>query len=136
MQASRILLAVLATAALPLAGCDGEGAAQSGNRAAVAPDGPDPVEAQLNALDDVGRRVAFVRAILDANFTCKQVVKDVVKPRDNGRPVWLATCDNGGEYRITLQRGGIFTVSGVREPNRLVFPKATATPEAVKDMLK
>jgi hypothetical protein len=91
----------------------------------------DPMEDKINALNDVQRKVAFYRAILDADFTCKKVVKYESKPRDENRPVWLVTCDDQGEYTITLQPNGIFSVSGVQQP-RPRFPKATALPPGVK----
>lgn len=38
------------------------------------------------------------------------------KPRNEGKPVWLVTCDDQGEYTITLVPGGTFAVSGVPQP--------------------
>lgn len=87
---------------------------------------PDPTEVKINAASEVDRRTAFFRAIYDADFTCDKIVKIESKPRDAGRAVWQATCDDQGEYVITLQPGGVFTVSGVGQPKRRM-PKDTKT---------
>jgi hypothetical protein len=111
-----------------LAACDGGGA--GGNtKAPGSPATPDPVEAKFRALNPVQQRVALFRAIYDADYTCKKIVSIVDKPRDAGRAVWLVTCDDQGEYTITLQPGGTFTVSGVPQP-RNTFPSARRTPTA------
>lgn len=114
-----------------LAACSGGGTTTlSGNTSAPAtPAARDPFEDKINALSDVQRRVTFFRAIYDAEYTCKKIVSIASKPRDANKPVWLVTCDDQGEYLITLQPGGTFTVSGVKQPNtRKPFPKATALP--------
>ena len=104
-----------------LAGC---GAAAPGGNGATAAAAPDPMEANIAALSDSDRKLAFFRAIYDADYQCDQIVKLDTRPRDAGKPVWLATCDDDGEYVITLQPGGIFTVSGVKQPRRRM-PKST-----------
>jgi hypothetical protein len=107
-----------------LAGCGGAGSSNSGN--APAPGAvatPDPIEAKIRALTPVQRRIALFRAIYDADFTCQKIVSIADQPRDGGRPVWLVTCDDQGEYVITLQPGGTFTVSGVPQ-SKGGFPRA------------
>ena len=84
----------------------------------------DPMEARIAALTEKQRKIAFFRAIYDADYECSEIVKVDVKPRNDGKPVWLATCDDNGEYYITLQSGGIFTVSGVPQAKRRM-PKGT-----------
>jgi hypothetical protein len=107
-----------------LAACGGFGSTTGGNaQAPGATATPDPVEAKIRALNDVQRRVTFFRAIYDADYTCKKIVSIVDKPRDQGRPVWLVTCDDQGEYTITLVPGGTFSVSGVPQPKG-GFPRA------------
>jgi len=122
--------ATLLVGALMLASCNGSGSTATGN--AQAPAGaatPDPVEVKIRALNDVQRRVTFFRAIYDADFTCKQIVSIADQPRDGGRPVWLVTCDDQGEYVITLQPGGTFSVSGVPQPKG-GFRRASPSPAA------
>lgn len=116
-------LTMIALAAM-LAGCDGRSTA-GGNGAAGAP--TDPVEVKIAALNPRMRDLTFFRAIFDAGYSCKQIVKTEVRPRDNGRAVWRVTCDDGGDYLITLQPGGVFTVSGVPN-NRPHFKSARRAP--------
>ena len=100
-----------------LTACGG-GSSPTGTNNVTIVDAPDPMEAKIAALTDVQRKTTFYRAIYDADYQCGEIVKLETKPRDDNRPVWLATCDDNGEYVITLQPGGIFTVSGVQQPKR------------------
>lgn len=93
-----------------LAACD-KPAAPRGNAAAQA--GPDPMEVKIAALPEQLRRVTFYRAIVDAEFPCEHITKAEARPRVDGRAVWAVECGAGPEYQLTLQRGGIFQVSGV-----------------------
>ena len=124
-------IATLLAGAILLASCNGSGPAATGNGQAPAVAAtPDPVEVKIRALNDVQRRVTFFRAIYDADYTCKQIVSIVEKPRQDGRPVWLVTCDDQGEYTITLLPGGTFSVSGVPQPKggfRRAKPTTPAT---------
>ena len=110
---------------LTLAACDGAKAPATNGAAAAT---PDPMEAKMLAATDLQRRVAFFRAIYDADFDCKKITDVQSKPRDSdNRLVWLVACDNGADYLITLVPGGTFNVSGVPRPDGPRFPKATAT---------
>ena len=134
-DAMRTALAMVAFAAM-LAGCGGKTADESDNSGVVRGNATGPLptaaatnsvaamEAKIAALTEPQRKLAFYRAIYDADYQCGEIVKVDVKPRDDNRPVWLATCDDNGEYVITLQPGGIFTVSGVQQPKRRM-PKGT-----------
>lgn len=119
--------AMMLMPAILLAGCSGGGT--GGNATApAAPATPDPVEVKFRALNPVQQRVALFRAIYDADYTCKKIVSIVEKPRNEGKPVWLVTCDDHGEYTITLVPGGTFAVSGVPQPKggfRRAGPAAT-----------
>jgi hypothetical protein len=118
--------AMMLVPAILLAGCSGGRA--GGNAAApAAPATPDPVEVKFRALNPVQQRVTLFRAIYDADYTCKQIVSIAEKPRVEGRPVWLVTCDDQGEYVITLVPGGTFTVSGVPQPKG-GFRRASPSP--------
>ena len=109
--------ALVPALAILLSGCGGTGGASGGNAAApAAPATPDPVEVKIRALNPVQQKIAFFRAIYDADYTCKKIVSVVEKPRSEGHPVWLVTCDDHGEYVITLIPGGTFSVSGVPQP--------------------
>lgn len=105
----RMIGLALAGAAM-LAGCGGP----SGGGNQVAPTAtPDPMEAKINALNDNMRKLTFFRAIYDAGYTCKEITKVETLPRTDGKATWHATCDDGMDYVIALQPGGIFYVSGV-----------------------
>ena len=98
-----------------LAACD-KPAAPHGNDAAVAAAAaakPDPIEAKIAALPEPLRRATFYRAIVDAQFPCEHITKAETRGRVEGKPVWEVECGPGPEYLLTLQRGGIFLVSGV-----------------------
>jgi len=120
--------AMMLVPAILLAGCSSGGS--GGNAAApAAPATPDPVEVKFRALNPVQQRVALFRAIYDADYTCKKIVSIVEKPRNEGKPVWQVTCDDQGEYTITLVPGGTFAVSGVPQPKG-GFRRASPSPAA------
>ncbi len=121
MKAALTMIA-LATA---LAGCGGPTAGGGSKTDAGTP--TDPIEVKINALSPPMRDLTFFRAIFDAQYACKQIVKIEKRPRDNGKPVWRVTCDDGGDYLITLQPGGVFTVSGVPN-NQPRFKSARRAP--------
>lgn len=111
-----------------LAGCGGGttsgGNANANGTAPVAGATPDPMEAKIDALNDAGRKIAFFRAIYDSDFQCDEVTKVADRPRDNGKRAWLVTCGDTGDYYITLQPGGVFTVSGTPQ-TKTRLPKGT-----------
>jgi hypothetical protein len=102
-----------------LAACHGTPAgnttASNGNAAAPAVDdnGVDPIEAKIVAFPEPLRRTTFFRAIRDAGFDCQQVVKEAPRDRYRGNARWTAACDDGAQYLLTLNPGGIIQVSGL-----------------------
>jgi hypothetical protein len=120
--------AMMLVPAILLAGCGG-GGVSSNAAAPAAPGTPDPVEVKFRALNPVQQRVALFRAIYDADYTCKKIVSITEKPRNEGKPVWQVTCDDQGEYTITLVPGGTFAVSGVPQPKG-GFRRASPSPAA------
>jgi len=116
----RIGLAIT-TLGLLLAGCGG-GSTPGGNTTASATS--DPTEAKLDALTETQRKIVFYKAIYDADFQCDEIATIVPRPRDNGHRAWTATCSDTGDYYITLQPGGVLTVSGVSQP-KTRLPKGT-----------
>ncbi|QNQ11986.1 hypothetical protein H3Z74_11970 [Sphingomonas alpina] len=104
---------ILACAAL--AACDGS-TAPAGNAATAA--APDPMEAKIAALSEPLREVTFFRAINDADYTCQRIVNVVSRGRIEGKLSWAVECEQGAQYVIELQRGGIFHVSGVPKSAR------------------
>lgn len=116
----RAILTVLAGAAM-LAACGNPAPSGKAPDAAAT---PDPIEAKIAALNTNMRRLAFFRAIYDSGYGCKQVTDDRALPRDAGRASWKVTCDDGRDFVITLQPGGIFTVSGAPLPRQPLKPRA------------
>ena len=84
----------------------------------------DPMESKIDALTDMQRKLTFYKAIYDADYQCDEVTRIADRPRDNGHRAWIATCSDTGDYYITLQPGGVFTVSGTPQPKSR-FPKGT-----------
>lgn len=115
-------IAVAFTVGLMLASCGGGGSA--GGNGATAAATSDPMEAKIAGLTDAQRKTTFYKAIYDADFQCDEIVKVVDRPRDNGHRAWMATCGDTGDYYITLQPGGIFTVSGTPQ-TKTRLPKGT-----------
>lgn len=93
-----------------LAGC-GDPPPRGGNTTAAA--GPDPIEAKIAALPPTLQRTTFFRAINDADYNCQTIVNVVPRGRIDGKLSWAVECNQGAQYVIELQRGGIFHVSGV-----------------------
>ncbi len=106
-----------------LAGCGGAGSGGAGNGATAAATA-DPMEAKIDALNEGQRRTTFFKAIYDADFQCDEIVKIADRPRDNGHRAWIATCSDTGDYYVTLQPGGVFTVSGTPQ-TKTRLPKGT-----------
>ncbi len=116
--------AVAALALFIVAGC-GRQAPATSNTAAMDRDAPDPYEAKIDALSDQQRKITFYKAIYDVNdYQCDQVVKVTDRPRDNGRRAWTVTCSDTGDFYITLQPGGMFSVSGAPSA-KTKLPKGT-----------
>ena len=113
----------IATLGALLAGCGGGGGSNAtGNTAPAAT--VDPMEAKIDALTDVQRKTTFYKAIYDADYQCDEGVNIADRPRDNGHRAWMATCSDTGDYYVTLQPGGVFTVSGTPQ-TKTRFPKGT-----------
>ncbi|MES2057038.1 MAG: hypothetical protein V4564_13965 [Pseudomonadota bacterium] len=110
--------AIIALTCAALAACNGS-TAPAGNTMAAAKDtAPDPMEAKIAALSEPLRQVTFFRAINDADYTCQRIVNVVPRGRIEGKLVWAVECEQGAQYVIELQRGGIFHVSGVPKSAR------------------
>lgn len=107
----RILLATVLT----LAACDGS---PTGSAAPAAVAKPDPMEAKIDALSPALQETTMFRAIQDGGYTCQKIVRMQKHAPIEGKAVWIAECEDKGQYVITLQPGGIFWVSGVPQPKK------------------
>ena len=109
----RMYLAALLT--VTLAACDGS---PTGSSAPAAVATHDPMEAKIDALSPSLQETTMVRAIRDGGYTCQKIVRMEKHAPIDGKAVWIAECDDKGQYVITLQPGGIFWVSGVPQPKK------------------
>ena len=101
---------------LALAACEGS----STGTAVPSPKAtPDAMEAKIDALSPALQQTTMFRAIQDGGYTCQKIVRMEKRTPQDGKPTWVAECDDRGQYVIELQPGGIFWVSGVPQPKRL-----------------
>lgn len=121
----RLALAV-PLAALALAGC-GKKADEAGDNITVSA-GPTPAPAasrpldytaKVRALPDGQRNGVLFRAIRDANQACQGIksARDVSQP--GSASAWLATCDDGGQWVVTMDSQGTATVTSARDAARV-----------------
>lgn len=98
-----------------LSACDP--ATPGGNTTAAAAK-PDPMEAKIDALPLALQRTTMFRAIRDGGYTCQKIARFEKHAPIDGHAVWIAECDDRGQYVITLQPGGVFWVSGVPQAKK------------------
>ncbi|MET3827153.1 hypothetical protein ABIC16_002846 [Sphingomonas sp. PvP055] len=79
---------------------------------------PDPMEAKIDALPRALQETTMFRAIRDGGYTCQKIVRFEKHAPIDGHAVWIAECDDRGQYVITLQPGGVFWVSGVPQAKK------------------
>lgn len=107
----RALLA-LATL-LPLAAC-GSGGSTAARNEAAAEDTQGNAIARIQTLNEGERNATLFRAIRDANRDCQGVVRSVASDPLQGKPAWIATCDNGGEWLVAIGADGTAIVTNGR----------------------
>ncbi|MEH3046035.1 hypothetical protein [Sphingomonas adhaesiva] len=106
----RALLALAAI--LPLAACGGGGATAQND--AAAQEAPGNAIARIQTLNEGERNATLFRAIRDANRDCQGVVRSVATDPIQGKPAWIATCDNGGEWLVAIGADGTALVTNGR----------------------
>lgn len=109
----RVIFATMLS--LAVAACDGS---PTGSTAPAAVATHDPMEAKIDALSPGLQETTMFRAIQDGGYTCQKIVRMEKHAPIEGKAVWIAQCDDQGQYVITLQPGGIFWVSGVPQPKK------------------
>lgn len=107
----RVLLALAAL--LPLTACGGGGSAAA-NDAATAEDTQGNAIARIQMLNEGERNATLFRAIRDANRDCQGVVRSAASDPVQGKPAWIATCDNGGEWLVAIGADGTALVTNGR----------------------
>jgi hypothetical protein len=113
---SPLAILPLALVMATLSACD-PSPTTTGNTAASVK--PDPMEAKIDALPKALQETTFFRAIRDGGYTCQKIVRFEKHAPINGEAVWIAECDDRGQYVITLKPDGVFWVSGVPQTKKL-----------------
>jgi hypothetical protein len=112
-----------ALAAVALAGCQSERAADNGATAANATEPMNMGDAEANAamgndaapgnalaavleMNDRQRNVVFIRALLDAGLRCESVTSSERVPDVSGQPAWRANCAGGTNHILSITPDG------------------------------
>ncbi|MEH3107770.1 MAG: hypothetical protein PGN09_10985 [Sphingomonas fennica] len=97
-----IVLPLIAAAALPLAAC---------NQSPPPPAAAAPAKDVLADLPEAQRNATLFRAIRDGGQTCQNVVAaESVKAPGTNDPAWLARCEDGVHWQVTVREGAAATV--------------------------
>ena len=97
---------------LPLAACGGGG--DAARNEAAAEDTQGNAIARIQTLNEGERNATLFRAIRDANRDCQGVVRSAAADPVQGKPAWIATCDNGGEWLVAIGADGTALVTNGR----------------------
>lgn len=108
---SRRAAALAALFLLPLGAC-GSGGSTDTAAATTNNAGGDYI-AQMARLNEKERNVALFRAISDAGRACQGVTRSAPYDAVRGKPAWIATCDDGTPWLVTLDDRGTATVTAV-----------------------
>jgi hypothetical protein len=114
---------IVVVAALMLGGCGGGG--QPAPKPTPKAQPLSDIQQQVAALGEAERNVVFIRAIRDAGRDCQGVTQS--ERRDdiavNGTPTWIATCQRGQTWVISIARDGTAQVAGARYEGESSAPK-------------
>lgn len=114
------------TAALALAAC-GQSPNTDANAAAPPAKAVDTRDyvGEIRGMTPALRRGTFLRAIRDAQQPCQEVVEEHATENVNGQASWSASCENGADWIIIVERDGNAKVTNGVDPK----PKGnTVTP--------
>ena len=93
--------------AIGLAGC-GEEAADTVTNIQVPSSAA--YQERLLELNDMARNAVFLRALMDAERDCQQVVQSSYVGQYQGQPAWFAVCRNRGEWLVLIGNDGVAQV--------------------------
>jgi hypothetical protein len=65
---------------------------------------------RIAGMTEAARNAVFVRTIRDADQDCQNVLTSAASTAP-GAPIWLATCEDGRHWAITIGPGGVASVS-------------------------
>lgn len=97
---------------LPLAAC-GQGGSPAPSNSMAADTG---LTARMAKLNEGERNVVLFRAIHDAGRACQGVDRSQSIDPVDGKPAWVATCDDGTPWLVVIGNDGIAAVTGARVP--------------------
>ncbi len=97
---------------LSLAACGG--APDGENATAATSNSSGDYLAQIGRMNEKERNVVLFRAISDAGRACQGVTRSVAGPTLQGNPSWVATCDDGTPWVVSINNKGIATISPVQ----------------------
>ncbi|WP_028967362.1 hypothetical protein [Sphingomonas phyllosphaerae] len=96
---------------LSLAACGSSPEAE--NAAAATNNSSGNYLAQIGQLNEKERNGVLFRAISDAGRACQGVTRSIAGPAIQGNPSWVATCDDGTPWVVSINDKGIATVNAV-----------------------
>ena len=71
--------------------------------------------ARMAALNEGERNAVLFRAIRDAGRDCQGVARSQTVDPVQGKPAWLASCEDDGQWLVVMGNDGIATVTNARE---------------------
>lgn len=69
--------------------------------------------ARMEQLNEKERNAVLFRAISDAGRACQGVTRSIAAPAMQGNPAWVATCEDGTPWVVSLSDKGIASVTAV-----------------------
>jgi hypothetical protein len=69
--------------------------------------------ARMAQLNEKERNAVLFRAISDAGRACQGVTRSAAAPAVRGNPAWVATCEDGTPWVVSLDDKGVASVSAV-----------------------
>lgn len=95
---------------LPLAACGQESSPTPTNNVAV----DNTYRERMASMNEGERNAVLFRAIRDAGRSCQGVTRSQGIDPVQGKPAWVATCDDGTPWLVVLGDDGIATVTNAR----------------------
>ena len=98
--------------AVVVSGCDDRD--QPENVANITVPSGEPYQERLLELNDMARNAVFLRALMDADRDCQEVISSVFAGRYQDAPAWSVTCRNRGEWLVLIGNDGVAQVMSRR----------------------
>ncbi|WP_394646315.1 hypothetical protein [uncultured Sphingomonas sp.] len=69
--------------------------------------------AAIDKMNENERNGVLFRAITDAGRACQGVTRSVAGPAIQGNPSWVATCEDGTPWVVSINAQGVATINAV-----------------------